>query len=125
MRRRYPMPEHEYFERLSSLAAIGDLSAAEFAELKSHLRECASCQAAYGEFMELADNHLPLADCGPGSSGVSPSEGLRATVLRRAAQEGLRISPEALRGPVGVRKRLITKLEDARWAILPRASHLG
>ena len=49
------MPEHEYFEELSSLVAVGELAGAELAEWQSHLRECQRCRATYGEFVELAE----------------------------------------------------------------------
>ena len=119
------MPEHEYFKELASVAVLGDLSADEAAKLTLHLRECASCQAAYHEFMELASHHLPLADRRPERSRVPSSKGVREAVLRRAVQEGLRITPEAARGPVGLRKRVSTWIEDLRWGIRARGAHLG
>src|SRR5437870_9823349 len=119
------MPEHEYFKELTSLAALGELSAGEAADLTSHLRECASCQATYLEFMELANHHLPLADRRPARSRVAASKGIREAVLQRAAEEGLRITPEAARGPEGLRKRAAIWLEDLRWGIVARATYLG
>ena len=41
------MPGHEYFQELASVAALGELSAAEAAELTSHLRECANSRALH------------------------------------------------------------------------------
>ena len=119
------MPGHEYFQELTSLAALGELSAAEAAELTSHLRECANCQATYHEFIELANQHLPLADRRPACSHLAASAGIREAVLQRAAEEGLRITPEAARGPVGLRKRAAIWLEDLRWGLVARASYLG
>ena len=119
------MPEHEYFKELTSLAALGELSAAEASDLTSHLRECASCQATYLEFMELANHHLPLADRRPARSCVAASKGIREAVLQRAAEEGLRITPEAARGRESLRKRVAIWLEDLRWGIVARASYLG
>ena len=119
------MPEHEYFKELTSLAALGELSAAEASELTSHLRECAGCQATYLEFMELANHHLPLADRRPARSRVAASKGMREAVLQRAAEEGLRITPEAARGRERLRKRVAIWLEDLRWGIVARATYLG
>jgi hypothetical protein len=119
------MPAHEYFEELSSLAVMGDLSASELAELTEHLRGCSRCQATYHEFCELASDHLALADRRVRRSPVHSSKGVREAVLRRAAEEGLRITPEAARGPESLRKRLTAWLEDLRWGILARATHLG
>src|SRR3989442_2808306 len=108
------MPGHEYFKELTSLAALGELSAAEAAELPSHLRECPNCQATYHEFMELANHHLPLADRRSARSHVASSERIREAVLQRAAEEGLRVTPEAARGPETLRKRAAIWLEDLR-----------
>lgn len=119
------MPDHEHFKELSSLAVLGDLSAAELTRLTLHLRDCASCQAAYVEFTELANHHLPLADRRPGPSQAASSKKVREGTLQRVAAEGLRISPEALRGPVGFRKRVARGLDDLRWAIHARAALLG
>ena len=119
------MPEHEYFKELTSLAALGELSASEAAELTAHLRECASCQATYLEFIELANDHLPLADRHPARSRVASGKGIREAVLQRAAEEGLRITPEAARGPEGLRKRAAICFEDLRWGIVARATYLG
>ncbi len=119
------MPEHEYFKELTSLAALGELSAGEAADLTSHLRECASCQATYLQFMELANHHLPLAGRLPARSRVASSKGIREAVLQRAAEEGLRITPEAARGPESLRKRAAIWIEDLRWGIAARASYLG
>jgi hypothetical protein len=119
------MPAHEYYQALSSLAALGELSAAEAAELASHLRDCANCQAAHLEFIEIANHHLPLADHRPARSRVALGKGIRDAVLRRAAEEGLRITPEAARGPQGLRKRAAIWLENLRWEIGARASYLA
>jgi len=42
-------PDHvkeERYEELCALAAIGELSAAEFAELSQHLADCTDCQSS-------------------------------------------------------------------------------
>jgi hypothetical protein len=119
------MPAHEHFEELSSLALVGELSPAELAEWKLHLEECGSCRATYSEYTELAECHLPLGDRRPGRSEPPLGSSLREHVLRRANEEGLRISPEALRGRPDFARRIASKLETFFWAILPRAAHLG
>lgn len=119
------MLEHEYFKRLSGLAVVGDLSAKELDEWMAHLRECPGCHASYLEFLELAGDHLPLADRGRRGSGPGPSAAFREATLKRAGEEGLRISAEALRGPVGFQERLSEALEQLRWAILPKIVHPG
>jgi hypothetical protein len=119
------MPEHEHFKELASLALIGELSPGELAELTSHLRECPTCRATYSEFTEVAEDHLPLGDRRPGRSRVPASNRLRESVLQRVSDQGLRISPEALRGPTRFAKRVANWLSELRWAVLPRASHLA
>jgi anti-sigma-K factor RskA/putative zinc finger protein len=119
------MPEHEHFRELSSLALVGELSPAELAELTLHLRECPSCQATYSEFTQLAEDHLALGDRRPGRSRPPASNRLRESVLQRVEEQGLRISPEALRGPTGFAKHVTDWLSEMRWAVLPRAAHMG
>jgi hypothetical protein len=119
------MPEHERFKELSSLALIGELSPAEFAELTSHLRECPRCQSTHFEFTQLTEDHLPLGDRRPGRSRAPLGASLRENVLRRVGGQGLRISPEAFEGPTGITKPLANRLSDLRWAVLPRSVHLG
>jgi len=119
------MPEHEYFKQLGSLAVVGDLSAAELAELKAHFNECPSCQASYLEFLEIASDHLPLVDRNLAGSVPAPSVAFRESTLKRASEQGLRISAEAMRGPVGFRRRVLETLEELRCAALPRITRPG
>jgi hypothetical protein len=119
------MPEHEYFRQLASIAVLGELSQTELAELTAHFGHCPSCQAAYQEFLELATDHLPFADRQASCSGPGASTSFREGVLKRAEEEGLRISSEALRGPVGLRERVTEMLEQLRCAVLPRTVHVG
>jgi hypothetical protein len=54
------MSEHEKFEELSALAAIGELSAEELRELDEHLRECEPCRKASSEFRDVIQTEMPL-----------------------------------------------------------------
>src|ERR1017187_3777824 len=49
----YLMYNHEYFQELSALAVIGQLSVDEDRELNSHLLECARCREAYGDYARV------------------------------------------------------------------------
>ena len=51
---------HEKFEELCALAAIGQISADEFSELKKHLNHCPSCRSTQQDFLEIIHEHLPL-----------------------------------------------------------------
>jgi hypothetical protein len=48
---------HDDFEVLCALAASGDLTKAEHAALREHLRDCISCQTRFIEMRRLA---IPL-----------------------------------------------------------------
>src|SRR5215471_16100348 len=59
---RLAMLNHEYFEELCALAAGGQISEPEFVELQDHMQDCARCQSAYADFIDLLHNKLPLVD---------------------------------------------------------------
>ena len=54
------MLNHEYFEELCALAASGQISEPEFVELQDHMQDCARCQSAYADFIDLLHSKLPL-----------------------------------------------------------------
>jgi hypothetical protein len=54
-------PQHENFEELAALAAVGGLSALELERLRHHLAECSRCQDAYEAFADVASNDLGVA----------------------------------------------------------------
>jgi len=54
------MLNHEYFEELCALAASGQISEPEFVELQDHVRDCAPCQSAHADFIDLPHSKLPL-----------------------------------------------------------------
>ena len=54
-------PQHENFEELAALAAVGELSALELERLRHHLEECSRCRDAYEAFADVASNDLGVA----------------------------------------------------------------
>jgi hypothetical protein len=54
-------PQHETFEELSALAAVGELSPLELQRLCYHLAECPPCRVAYETFADVASNDLGVA----------------------------------------------------------------
>ncbi len=79
-------PQHESFEELAALAAIGELSPLELQRLRHHLSECVSCREVYEAFAEVASNDLgvaaaathPTEDVGHGNAnGAAAREHLR------------------------------------------------
>lgn len=56
-------PNHannDWYEELCALAAIGELSSAEFAELQQHLAECGNCRELYADFQRISSDDLGL-----------------------------------------------------------------
>ena len=51
---------HERFEELCALVALGQISAGEYAELRSHLTACEDCRRSRQDFLEILHEHLPL-----------------------------------------------------------------
>ncbi len=123
------MPRHEHFEELCSLAVLGEVSPAELAELTEHLHECDGCQAAYADFIALANDHLSIAGRGLGRSrerGADPATpNLRESTLKRVVAEGLRVSPEAMQGPVDHKSRAAQWFRDLRWSTREHLPQLG
>src|SRR5258708_432694 len=54
-------PQHESFEELAALAAIGELSPLELQRLRHHVAECQPCRDAYEAFADVASNDLGAA----------------------------------------------------------------
>src|SRR5256885_9086713 len=51
-------PINDWYEELCALAAIGELSGAEFDELQQHLTECGDCRELYAEFRRMTADDL-------------------------------------------------------------------
>src|SRR5260370_27679007 len=87
----------KYFEELCALAASGQISEPEFVELQDHMRDCARCQSAYADFIDLLHNKLPLV----GSERIARSRlagfffkrsSHRERFMARARKQGLAVS---------------------------------
>src|SRR5216684_3856375 len=53
-------PNHEWFEELCALAAIGELGAAEFRDLQEHLAGCTHCRHLYADFCRISADDIGL-----------------------------------------------------------------
>src|SRR5260370_33130352 len=62
------MSRHERFEEYCALAAIGEISAEEFAEMRAHIGVCVSCRSKYSAYADILDNQLPLLESRYGAS---------------------------------------------------------
>jgi hypothetical protein len=54
-------PQHESFEELAALAAVGELSPLEAQRLRHHLAECPPCRESCETFADVASNDLGVA----------------------------------------------------------------
>jgi hypothetical protein len=81
----------ERFEQLCALAAIGEVSATEFAELNEHLAGCGDCREMYADFRRISSNELGAVATGRWSGGDAAADldepVLLARVLQRAQAE--------------------------------------
>ncbi len=97
--------KHEQFKELGALAALGQISAAEYREWKEHLAVCPECCSLHQDFEEILHTHLPLMAASQPMLVANrefrhpPKEYLQR-FLRRARQEGIRIdSPSPIPAP--------------------------
>ena len=63
-----PEWQHERFEELAAIAAIGELPASEFEELREHLSSCNRCREVYGDFGRISSSDLGLLAVKSGDS---------------------------------------------------------
>src|SRR5712664_4274490 len=54
-------PQHESFEELAALAAVGELSPLELQRVRHHLAECPPCRESCEAFADVASNDLGVA----------------------------------------------------------------
>src|SRR5216684_2720966 len=54
-------PQHESFEELAALAAVGELSPLELQRLRHHLAECPPCRESCEAYAVVASNDLGVA----------------------------------------------------------------
>src|SRR5262249_16107588 len=99
------LTSHESFEELCALAAIGQLSAAEFTKLQMHVDICATCRNEYADYQDLIQTRLSLiAPSEPARKlTIAFSHGVRGDDCRQrfiaeARRRGFQFSAEAERG---------------------------
>jgi hypothetical protein len=87
-------PNHEWFEELCALAAIGELGAPEFHDLQEHLAACPHCRQLYTDFCRISADDIGLVAIQgraerEGEDGADPLDEheLRGRVLSRARRE--------------------------------------
>src|SRR5713101_3386804 len=50
---RFKLPNHEYFEELAAIAALGELDPSQLRDLNQHLAACARCRQVSDEYTAL------------------------------------------------------------------------
>ena len=115
---------HERFEELCALAALGQISAEEFRDLRVHLETCATCRLRQADFTEILHEHLPLlapTDASmPGSRNVAFHDAsYKQRFIRRAQKEGLVFSPEVI-GSKKPRHAEASRWRDLAWLWQPK-----
>lgn len=88
----------ERFEELCALAALGQISAGEYVELRSQLIVCEDCRKSHQDYLEILHEHLPLVAAGEpadSSSKVALHESsYRQRFLQRTErQDGFSAAP--------------------------------
>jgi hypothetical protein len=87
---------HDEFEVLCALAASGDLTKAEHAALREHLRDCISCQ---GHLIEMRRLAIPLLLAQQlKTPGRQLRRSLQQRFAERAIREGIPLSPRSAGG---------------------------
>jgi len=112
-------PKHnDWYEELCALGAIGELSAAEYEDLKEHLRECSECRTLYEDFRRLGSEDLGIV-------AILKQKEYSADDLEEAAEKELlsRVLDRASRESVSAKSVAGRQLTAAReWTLLGRMS---
>jgi hypothetical protein len=116
-------PQHENFEELAALAAVGELSPLELQRLRHHLAECVSCREVYEAFADVASNDLGVAAAAAHrnedvSLGDADEREARENLGR--LRNRLKAEPSAQQLPAEVRRSEAGKNHRVRlWAYRP------
>src|SRR5882762_4910388 len=113
-------PQHESFEELAALAAIGELSPLELQRLRHHLAVCMSCREVYEAFAEVASNDLGVAAAAAHpieDVGLDNADGADAREHLGRLRNRLKADASAQQLPVDVRRGEAGRNHPARrWA---------
>jgi hypothetical protein len=106
-------PNHEWFEELCALAAIGELAAAEFHDLQEHLAACPHCRQLYADFCRISADDIGLVaiqgraeESDEDSPGPLDEQELLGRVLSRTREQAVdapRVSSAARIGDHSIR----------------------
>jgi len=85
---------HEHYEELCALAATGQASREELADLKAHLAECPSCRCITGDFAQVSAQ--AFSDIVAKRIRYRVPAGMTGRFIARARSEGIGISRDVL-----------------------------
>ena len=117
------MIEHEHYEELCSLAAIGEISEAELQDLRSHLTECADCRDRLFDFSQLSAQAIPLL--GERYAPVAVPAGMMDRFRESARREGVTLRAPLMKSLNFSRLRIPLLGMASAAALLVAATLLG
>lgn len=113
-------PQHESFEELAVLAAVGELSPLELQRLRRHLAECSLCREACEAYADMASNDLGVAAAAAHPFEVASLGDANETEAREhlgRLRNRLKAGAADQQLPVDVRRDEVGKSDRApRWA---------
>jgi hypothetical protein len=119
-------PQHESFEELAALAAVGELSPLELQRLRHHLAECVSCREVYEAFADVASNDLGVAAAAAHPNedvGLGSADGAEAREHLGGLRNRLKADASAQQLPVDVHKGEAGRNHLARWWAYRRVAY--
>jgi hypothetical protein len=119
-------PNHEWFEELCALAAIGEVGAAEFHDLQEHFAGCTHCRHLYADFCRISADDIGLVaiqgrtePSSEDSSGPLDETELLGRILSRARHEQTVETPK-VSSPTYIARQSVRSRGVAMWRSLRR-----
>jgi hypothetical protein len=123
-------PNHEWFEELCALAAIGELGAAEFRDLQEHLAGCTHCCHLYADFCRISADDIGLvaiqgrAEQNVEDGGVPLDEqDLLGRILSRARREAVEARRVSSATDIGGRRTRFRGTSIWQWMQRPTLAY--
>jgi len=95
-------PGKDWYEELCALAAIGELSSAEFEDLKKHLVECNECRQVHADFRRVTSRDIGIVaalkesvQAGAEAGAIVDESAVLGRLLDRATRERVQRAPES------------------------------
>ena len=95
-------PGKDWYEELCALAAIGELSSAEFEDLKKHLVECNECRQVHADFRRVTSRDIGIVaalkesvKAGAEAGALVDESAVLGRLLDRATRERVQRAPES------------------------------